>query len=95
MSEKTKDYLKSRFEAGDVPSSTDFSDLIDSTYSAGVSSLSGSIFVTNPSVYNGTQLINFTTSLSATSGSANIPSKAHGFITIILNNSSVKIPYFI
>jgi len=39
MSEQSKSYLKSRFEAGDVPSSQDFQDLIDSTYSVGFSSL--------------------------------------------------------
>lgn len=39
MSIQTINFLKSRFESGDAPTSADFSDLIDSTYSAGYSAL--------------------------------------------------------
>lgn len=95
MATKSSDYLKSKFEAGDVPVATDFVDLIDSTYSVGVSSLSGIVSVTEPTVYNNIILSNFTTSQTATSGTANIPAKAHGFITLTINNSSLKIPYFV
>lgn len=95
MSTQSLDYLKSRFEPGDYPSSTDFNDLIDSTYSVGVSSLSGAISVTSPTIYTNATFSNFATSLSATSGTADIPAKAHGFITLTINNSSLKIPYFV
>lgn len=95
MSTQSLQYLKSRFEPGDLPSSTDFSDLIDSTYSVGVSSLSGAVSVTSPTIYANATLTDFTTSLSATSGTADIPVKAHGFITLTVNNSSLKIPYFV
>lgn len=95
MATRTSDYLKGKFEAGDVPSSSDFVDFIDSTYSVGVSSLSGAISITEPTFYNNLILNNFATSTTATSGSSNIPVKAHGFISLTVNNSSIKIPYFV
>ena len=95
MSEQSISYLKSRFEPGDYPSSQDFNDLIDSTYSVGVSSVSGAITVSSPTVLNNVILSNLTTSTSATSGNALIPVKAHGFLTLTVNNSSLKIPYFV
>jgi len=95
MSEQSISYLKSRFEPGDYPSSQDFNDLIDSTYSVGVSSVSGTITVSSPIVQDNIILSNFITSTNATSGDAEIPVKAHGFLTITVNNSSLKIPYFV
>ena len=44
MSEQSKAYLKTRFENGDAPNGTDFSDLIDSTYSVGFSSLYTTVY---------------------------------------------------
>ena len=95
MSEQSIGYLKSKFEAGDVPSAQDFVDLIDSTYSVGVSSVSGAISVASPTVLSNATLSNFTTSVSATSGTVDIPSKAYGFLTLTVNGSSLKIPYFV
>ena len=52
MARQTNEYLKGKFEKGDLPTQEDFSDLIDSCYNS-ISGYNGSItFVDNNSVTN-------------------------------------------
>jgi len=39
-------------------------------------------------------LINFTSSTTATTGTANLPAKPAGFINMTVNGQQVKVPYY-
>jgi hypothetical protein len=39
-------------------------------------------------------LLNFTSSSSATTGNANLPAKPAGFINMTVNGKQVKVPYY-
>jgi len=94
MAEVTKQTLYDSFAAGDIPTQDDFQNLIDSSYSVGLSALSGTISTSIPAILNGMTLSNFTTSSTAISGNANRSYVPVGYFTVTLNGSAVKIPYF-
>jgi len=94
MAEVTKQTLYDSFAAGDVPTQIDFQNLIDSSYSVGLTAISGTISTSIPAILNGLTLDNFSTSDSAISGNANISFVPVGYFTVTLNGSAVKIPYF-
>ena len=94
MAEVTKQTLYDSFAAGDIPSQNDFQNLIDSSYSVGLSSVSGTISTSIPAILNGMTLSNFTTSLTAVSGEVNRSYVPVGYFTVTLNGSAVKIPFF-
>lgn len=94
MSEVTKQALYDSFSAGDIPTQNDFQNLIDSTYSVGLTALSGTISTSIPAILNGMTLSNFSTSSTAISGEANRSYVPIGYFTVTLNGSAVKIPYF-
>jgi len=39
-------------------------------------------------------ILNFTSSTSATKGSANLPSNPQGFINVVVNGKPYKVPYY-
>ena len=39
-------------------------------------------------------ILNFTSAVSATKGSANLPSNPQGFINIVVNGKPYKVPYY-
>jgi len=94
MSEVSKNNLYDNFAAGQIPSAQDFQNLIDSTYSVGLTALSGTISTTIPAVLNGLTFTNFSTSFTAISGQENRSYVPIGYFTVTLNGSAVKIPYF-
>jgi len=94
MSEVSKNNLYDNFAAGQIPSAQDFQNLIDSTYSVGLTALSGTISTSIPAVLNGLTFTNFSTSSTAISGEANRSYVPVGYFTVTLNGSAVKIPYF-
>lgn len=94
MSEVSKNNLYDNFAAGQIPSAQDFQNLIDSTYSVGLTALSGTISTTIPAVLNGLTFTNFSTSSTAISGQENRSYVPIGYFTVTLNGSAVKIPYF-
>lgn len=94
MSEVTKQALYDSFAAGDIPTQNDFQNFIDSSYSVGLTAISGTISTSIPAILNGMTLSNFTTSSTAISGNENRSYVPVGYFTVTLNGSSVKIPYF-
>jgi len=94
MSEVSKNNLYDNFAAGQIPSAQDFQNLIDSTYSVGLTALSGTISTSIPAILNGMTLSNFSTSSTAISGEANRSYVPVSYFTVTLNGSAVKIPYF-
>ena len=94
MSEVTKQTLYDSFAAGDFPSESDFKNFIDSTYSVGLTAVSGTITTSIPAILNGMTLTSFTTSSTAVSGTTDRSYVPVGYLTVTLNGSAVKIPYF-
>lgn len=94
MAEVSKNNLYDNFAAGQIPSAQDFQNLIDSTYSVGLTALSGTISTSIPAILNGMTLSNFSTSSTAVSGSVSRSYVPVGYFTVTLNGSAVKIPYF-
>ena len=94
MSEVTKDSLYEGFAAGQIPSGEDFKNLIDSSYSVGLTAISGTISTSIPAILNGMTLNNFQLAQTALSGQNNVAYVPVGYFTVTLNGSSVKIPYF-
>jgi hypothetical protein len=86
--------LYDNFAAGQIPSAQDFQNLIDSTYSVGLTALSGTISTSIPAILNGMTFSNFATSSTAISGVENRSYVPIGYFTVTLNGSAVKIPYF-
>lgn len=94
MSEVSKNTLYDNFASGQIPSEQDFQNLIDSSYSVGLTAVSGTISTSIPAILNGMTFSNFTTSSTAVSGESNRSYVPVGYFTVTLNGSAVKIPFF-